>query len=104
MQHKNRAEPYVAPQNRLEPHTSAFAAGQQAVPIHSLHPMQSASWISGVDRRCKLLRVCVTKGARDDSNDPLAAVYWIADVVCVARAVEVDVAANQQSWARGGAA
>jgi hypothetical protein len=33
---RRRAEPYITPQNRLDPRTSASAADQRAMPIHSL--------------------------------------------------------------------
>jgi hypothetical protein len=32
---ERRGEPYISPQNRLDPRTSASAADQRAVPIHS---------------------------------------------------------------------
>src|SRR5262245_13621232 len=58
-----------------------------------------------VDRRCKLLRLCLqTKGAGHDSNDPRAAVYRIADLVVIAGVVEGDLAADVQYWPGSGAA
>src|SRR5688572_2726943 len=67
--------------------------------------MQGVSCRAAVDRRCKLLRMCVqAKGVGHDSNDPPDAVYRITNVVSVARAVEVDVAADVQYRTWDGAA
>src|SRR4029079_17905448 len=58
-------------------------------------------WIAAVSS----FELCVqAKGACHDSNDPRDAVYRIANAVSVARALEVDVAADMQYRLRSGAA